>query len=92
MCGLCGVFEEGRRWMDAAGILDPAAQRRERLKRLAILKRVLAPYRIGIEDYDGRFILSAPTGGAEIVDNLFDLWRRAEAMARRPIDPLAADF
>ena len=92
MCGLGGVFEDGRRWMDAAGILDPAAQRRERLKRVAILKRVLTPYRIGVEDYDGRFILTGPTGAAEIVDNLHDLWARAEAFARRPIDPLAADF
>ena len=43
MCGLCGIFDDGRRWMDAAATLDPAAFRRERLRRVAIIRRVLEP-------------------------------------------------
>ena len=44
MCGLCGIFDDGRRWMDAAATLDAAAFRRERLRRVAIIRRVLDPH------------------------------------------------
>ena len=89
MCGLCGMFDSGRRWLDAAASLDPAAVRRERLARLAIVRRVLAPMRVTVDDFEGAsFVLRGPTGATEMVDNLFDLWRRAEALGKRRIDPL----
>ena len=36
MCGLCGMFESGRRWLDQAATLDPAQVRRERRQRVAL--------------------------------------------------------
>lgn len=88
MCGLCGIFENGRRWMDLAQ-LDPAALRRERLRRVAVIRTILAPVRVGVDDWHGAsFVVRGPTGAVEIVDNLFDLWRRAEALSGRRIDPL----
>jgi hypothetical protein len=84
------MFEDGRRWLDAAARLDPAAVRRERIKRVAIVRKVLAPMRIAVDDFEGaRFVLRGPTGKTEIVDNLFDLWRQAETIGRRKLDPLA---
>ena len=92
MCGLCGMFEDGRRWLDAATTLDPTEFRRERLRRVAIVRRVLEPHRIGVDDWEGaRFLVRSPTGAVEIVDNLFDLWRKAEMLCGRRLDPLAAD-
>jgi hypothetical protein len=92
MCGLCGIFDDGRRWLDAAG-LDPAGLRRERLRRVAIVNRVLAPARVAVDDWEGAsFLVRGPTGAVEIVDNLFDLWRQAEALGRRRLDPLDADW
>jgi len=89
MCGLCGMFDSGRRWLDAAASLDPVAVRRERLARLAIVRRVLAPVRVTVDDFEGAsFVLRGPTGATDLVDNLFDLWRRAEALGKRRIDPL----
>jgi hypothetical protein len=89
MCGLCGMFDSGRRWLDAAATLDPAAVRRERIQRLAIVRRVLAPMRIAVDDFEGAaFVLRGPTGKTEMVDNLFDLWRKAETLGKRSIDPL----
>lgn len=89
MCGLCGIFDDGRRWLDAAGALNPAAFRRERLRRVAIVKRVLAPTGVTVDDWEGAsFLVRGPTGAVEIVDNLFDLWRTAEALGRRRLDPL----
>ena len=87
------MFDDGRRWMDAAATLDSAAFRRERLSRLAIIRRVLEPLRVGVDDWEGAtFLVRAPTGAVEVVDNLFDLWRKAEALSGRRLDPLAADM
>lgn len=91
MCGLCGMFDSGRRWLDAASVLDPSAVRRERMARLAIVRRVLAPSRVTVDDFEGAsFVLRGPTGATELVDNLFDLWRKAEMLGKRRIDPLDA--
>jgi len=89
MCGLCGIFDSGRRWLDAAAVPDPSAVRRERMTRLAIVRRVLSTSRVKADDFEGAsFVLRGPTGATELVDNLFDLWRRAEALGKRRIDPL----
>jgi hypothetical protein len=90
MCGLCGIFDDGRRWMDAAATLDLAAFRRERLRRVAIIRCVLEPVRVSVDDWEGAsFLVRGPTGAVEIVDNLFDLWRKAEVLSGRTLDPLA---
>ena len=89
MCGLCGMFDIGRRWLDAADKLDPSARGASGLVRLAIVRRVLAPARVTVDDFEGAsFVLRGPTGATELVDNLFDLWRRAETLGMRRIDPL----
>ena len=93
MCGLCGMFESGRRWLDAAATLDSAQVRRERLRRVAIVRQVLKSARIAVDDWQGAsFVLRGPTGRTEIVDNLFDLWRKAEVLGHRNLDPLAQPF
>ena len=52
--------------------------------------RVLEPLRVGVDDWEGaNFLVRGPTGAVEIVDNLFDLWRKAEALSGRRLDPLA---
>jgi hypothetical protein len=90
MCGLCGIFDDGRRWMDAAATLDLATFRRERLRRVDIIRSVLAPLRVGVDDWEGAsFLVRGPTGAVEIVDNLFDLWRKAETLSGHRLDPLA---
>ena len=55
------------------------------LQRLAIVRQVLAPTRVAVDDFEGAsFVLRGPTGATELVDNLFDLWRKAEALGKRP--------
>jgi hypothetical protein len=90
MCGLCGIFDDGRRWIDAAAPLDPATFRRERLRRVDIIRSVFAPLHVGVDDWEGAsFLVRGPTGAVEIVDNLFDLWRKAETLSGHRLDPLA---
>jgi G3E family GTPase len=89
MCGLCGMFESGRRWLDAAATLDSAKVHRERLRRVAIVRQVLKPMHVAVDDWQGAsFVLRGPTGRSEIVDNLFDLWQTAETLGHRKLDPL----
>ena len=46
--------------------------------------------RVGVDDWEGAsFLVRGPTGAVEIVDNLFDLWRKAELLSGRRLDPLA---
>ncbi len=89
MCGLCGMFDNGRRWLDALSALNPAAVRRERMRRLAIVRHVLKPMRVKVDDFEGAcFVVRSPTGAAILVDNLMDLWREAERSGKRRLDPL----
>jgi G3E family GTPase len=84
------MFESGRRWLEAAATLDAAHVRRERRRRVAIVRNVLKSARIAIDDWEGAsFVLRSPTGRTEIVDNLFDLWRKAASLGHRSLDPLS---
>ena len=68
----------------------PATFRRERLRHVDIIRSVLAPMRVGVDDWQGAsFLVRGPTGAVEIVDNLFDLWRKAETLSGHRLDPLA---
>jgi hypothetical protein len=90
MCGLCGMFDNGRRWLDALTSLDPASVRRERARRIAIMRQVLAHSRVAVDDFEGAsFVLRGPTGATILVDNLMDVWREAEKLGKRRFDPLA---
>jgi hypothetical protein len=96
MCALCGVLGGLEHWTDAVarpGIFtrntDPAARRRERMRRVAAANRVLAYYRMDLADWQGSaFVLSTATGKTQIVDTLAHLWAAAERLLGRPCDPL----
>jgi hypothetical protein len=84
------MFDKGRRWLDALTSLDPASVRRERTRRIAIVRQVLAQSRIAVDDFEGAsFVLRGPTGATILVDNLMDVWREAEKLSKRRFDPLA---
>jgi len=60
------------------------------MRRVAIVQRVLAPTGVAVDDWEGAsFLVRGPTGAVEIVDNLFDLWRKAEQLGHRRLDPLS---
>jgi hypothetical protein len=63
--------------------------RRQRLIHVALANRVLASYRLRLDDFHGQsFVLSSPTGTSELVDDFAQVWRVAEQMLGRPLDPL----
>ena len=91
MCGLCGMFDERPPLARCGGDARSGAFRRERLRRVAHrARRCSRPRASRVDDWEGAsFLLRGPTGATEIVDNLFDLWRKAEALSGRRLDPLA---
>ena len=91
MCGLCGVLGAGDHWTEG-GPDGPGAERTRRhvrLDRVDKLNRVLSHYRLRADDWQGsRYLLSGPTGGTDIVDDVAHLWQAAERMLGRRCDPL----
>lgn len=89
MCGLCGLLGEDMHWSDPLG--DGLPRRRERLRRVAAINRVLAPFRLSVSDFQGSaYLLQGATGRQELASGLEQLWSQAQAMLGRPLDPLDA--
>lgn len=91
MCGLCGLFQGTSHWTDSKLGEGTAAlpRRQERLRRVTAVNRVLKHYRLKLSDWQGSaYLLSGPTGQSQVIDNIAALWPMAEAIARRPLDPL----
>ncbi|WP_236183675.1 hypothetical protein ACRZ5O_07690 [Pseudomonas protegens] len=87
MCGLCGLLGEDVHWSDPLG--DELPRRRERLRRIAAINRVLVPLRLKVEDFQGSaYLLLGATGRQELASGLEQLWSLAESMLGRPLDPL----
>ena len=83
MCALCGLLGGSRHWS------NENETRRGRLLQVARANRVLRLFRLTLADFEGRyFALTGPTGATELVEDLGQLWRAAEKMCGRPIDPL----
>jgi hypothetical protein len=82
MCGLCGVLLS-ETWAEEAG------DRRARVLRLKLLNRVLAHFGLRLDEWAGRvYVLRDRTGRTAVVDDLGAIWREAELLAGRPLDPL----
>jgi hypothetical protein len=89
MCGMCGVLGGGRHWSNATASAEAGA-RRHRYAQVALANRVLRPFRLTLADFHGQsFVLASPTGAQEIVSDFMQVWRAAEKMLGRPLDPLA---
>jgi ATP-dependent exoDNAse (exonuclease V) beta subunit len=92
MCGLCGIFQGADHWTDGSNAHSPEAartRRHDRLRRAAITNKVLKFYGLKLNDWNGgSYVLSNQTGQSQIIDNIAALWPAAEALRKRPLDPL----
>ena len=92
MCGMCGLLGGGNHWSNTtapgAGAGSQNA-RRQRLLQAALANRILLPLRLRLDDFHGQsFVLSSPTGASEMVGDFAQVWKVAERMLGRPLDPL----
>jgi hypothetical protein len=86
---MCGLLGGGNHWSNTIPPVKGANTRRQRLIHVALANRVLASYRLRLDDFHGQsFVLSSPTGTSELVGDFAQVWRVAEQMLGRPLDPL----
>ncbi|MFT2742257.1 hypothetical protein ACMWP4_00365 [Helicobacter pylori] len=63
--------------------------KRARLKRVGLLNRILVFYGLKIDDWQGtKFVLRDKKGQSVIVNDLGDLWDKAQKLAKKEIDAL----
>ncbi|MFS8479438.1 MAG: hypothetical protein FWJ93_10885 [Micromonosporaceae bacterium] len=91
MCVLCYELADEEHWADAvAAGPDGQGRVRARHRRLRILTAVLSRYGLTVSDPGvGRHVVVADRkGAAEMAAGLPAVWRTAERLAGRRIDPL----
>ncbi|GAA7017026.1 hypothetical protein HpCHC91_00560 [Helicobacter pylori] len=64
-------------------------RKRARLKRVRLLNRILAFYGLKMDDWQGaKFVLHDKKGQSVIVNDLGDLWDKAQKLAKKEMDAL----
>ncbi|WQW33324.1 hypothetical protein KVL96_04565 [Helicobacter pylori] len=64
-------------------------RKRARLKRVGLLNQILAFYGLKINDWQGaKFVLCDQKGQSVIVNDLGDLWDKAQKLAKKKMDAL----
>ncbi|GAA7867512.1 hypothetical protein HpCOL240_09030 [Helicobacter pylori] len=68
-------------------------RKRARLKRVRLLNQILAFYGLKIDDWQGaKFVLCDKKGQSVIVNDLGDLWGKAQNLAKKKMDVLDSNL
>ncbi|GAA6990749.1 hypothetical protein ID0093_05900 [Helicobacter pylori] len=68
-------------------------RKRVRLKRVGLLNQILAFYGLKINDWQGaKFVLCDKKGQSVIVNDLGDLWNKAQNLAKKKMDALDSNL
>ncbi len=68
-------------------------RKRARLKRVGLLNQILAFYGLKINDWQGaKFVLCDKKGQSVIVNDLGDLWDKAQKLAKKEMDALDSNL
>src|SRR3546814_13567527 len=93
---VCAIFGAGEHWSDFGRLrnekfpfADIQVYRSERIRRLALLAKILAPLGLSVEDWDGEAALLVDRQGrSQIAHPLGDVWKSIEDLYGHRIDPL----
>ncbi|WRF69016.1 hypothetical protein FNE34_05825 [Helicobacter pylori] len=88
--GSCEIDENLREPNALISTNENARERkRARLKRVGLLNQILAFYGLKINDWQGaKFVLCDKKGQSVIVNDLGDLWDKAQNLAKKEMDAL----
>ncbi|GAA9740346.1 hypothetical protein VN0138_04180 [Helicobacter pylori] len=68
-------------------------RKRARLKRVGLLNQILAFYGLKMDDWQGtKFVLRDKKGQSVIVNDLGDLWDKAQNLAKKEMDALDSNL
>ncbi|RVZ07038.1 hypothetical protein [Helicobacter pylori] len=68
-------------------------RKRARLKRVGLLNQILAFYGLKIDDWQGaKFVLHDKKGQSVIVNDLGDLWGKAQNLSKKEMDALDSNL
>ncbi len=68
-------------------------RKRARLKRVGLLNQILAFYGLKIDDWQGaKFVLCDKKGQSVMVNDLGDLWDKAQNLAKKKMDALDSNL
>ncbi|QTP05949.1 hypothetical protein [Helicobacter pylori] len=68
-------------------------RKRARLKRVGLLNQILAFYGLKIDDWQGtKFVLRDKKGQSVIVNDLGDLWGKAQNLSKKEMDALDSNL
>ncbi|NHB34798.1 hypothetical protein EXS91_03420 [Helicobacter pylori] len=68
-------------------------RKRARLKRVGLLNQILAFYGLKIDDWQGaKFVLCDKKGQSVIVNDLGDLWGKAQNLSKKKMDALDSNL
>ena len=88
MCGACGILSGTPDWVEGGGSAPGGNKLAERYRRIALVNALLAPSGVRLRDFGGRLVVQSATGRSRIVADLAHVWRAADDIGRRPVDPL----
>lgn len=93
MCANCGFPAAPGHWTEA-GAEKSHDRILARFRRASVIRSILAPNGLTahVDGATPGITVSTMTGNQEIVQDLSEVWKVAEKLSGRPVDPLAAAF
>jgi hypothetical protein len=90
MCSACGILQGGSDWIDGVG--DAAGPTRgrlaERRRRIALVNVLLEGSGVRLSEHGRQLVVRSATGATKLVTDLAHVWRTADELGRRFVDPL----
>ncbi len=90
MCSACGILQGGSDWIDgvAGEAGAPHLRLAERRRRMALVNMLLAGSGVSLSEHGRQLVVRSATGGTRLVTDLAHVWRAADELGRRRVDPL----
>jgi len=90
MCSACGLLRSGVEWIeDVTGDENfPDRRLAERRRRITLINMLLEGSGVKLTEHGRQLIVRGPTGSTRLVTELAHVWRAADELGRRKVDPL----
>lgn len=90
MCSACGILQNGSDWIEGVAGEGVPQHRRlaERRRRMALVNMLLDGSGVRLGEHGRQLVVRSATGSTRLVTDLAHVWRAADELGRRRVDPL----